>query len=282
MKKTDFLQCLGTMRSVFEAVSAAASSLMEMNAMDVAPTEEENARLQESFGEMSSQIHQLRLEAQEKIQEYSARKEESAAASEKSIAEYSHMQDKLMQLERENADAKVSLAQKSAERDELERACRRSEAELRDVRQRRDDEVKKVEKKKNDLKKWFWVPGYGLYLAIDTLVSELDNEIDSLTRRLEEQQRRMNDLSGQYEKVCAEVEERNRRIETLKACLSDHAGLMEQQNALIATYKKQLLYWEDFHMQISRLESKFKAGENSPDMLYEVIELMEAFEDAAA
>ncbi len=277
----DFIQCFSAMRSIFTAVSSAASSLMEMNAMNVSPTEEESAQLQAAFGEIGSQLHQLSVEAQEKIQEYNARKEESAIAAEASIKEYTQMQENLLRLERENADAKVALAQKSAEKDELERTCRKSETELQDLRQRRDREIQRVKKKKKDLKKWFWVPGYGIYLAIDTLVSELDNEIGSLTRRVEEERRRLNDFSGQYERICREVEERNQKIEAIKTRLKDNTHMMEQQNAMIDTYKKQLLYWEDFHMQISKLESKFKAGENSPEMMYEVVELMEAFEDAA-
>lgn len=281
MKNMDFIQCFSAMRSIFTAVSSAASSLLEMNAMNVSPTEEESAQLQEAFGEIGSQLHQLSVEAQEKIQEYNARKEESAIAAEVSIKEYTRMQENLLRLERENADAKVALAQKSAEKDELEMTCRKSETELQDLRQRRDREIQRVEKKKEDLKKWFWVPGYGLYLAIDTLVSELDNEIGALSRRVEEERRRLSDFSGQYERTCREVEERNQKIEAIKTRLKDITRMMEQQNAMIDTYKKQLLYWEDFHMQISKLKSKFRAGENSPEMMYEVIELMEAFEDAA-
>lgn len=281
MKNMDFIQSFSAMRSIFTAVSSAASSLMEMNAMNVSPTEEESAQLQAAFGEIGSQLHQLSVESQEKIQEYNARKEESAIAAEASIKEYTRMQENLLRLERENADAKVALAQRSAEKDELERTCRKSETELQDLRQRRDREIQKVEKKRKDLKKWFWVPGYGLYLAIDTLVSELDNEIGALTRRVEEERRRLSDFSGQYERICREVGERNQKIEAIKTRLKDNTRMMEQQNAMIDTYKKQLLYWEDFHMQISKLESKFRAGENSPEMMYEVIELMEAFEDAA-
>lgn len=281
MNNMDFIQCFSAMRSIFTAVSSAASSLMEMNAMNVSPTEEESAQLQEAFGEIGSQLHQLSVEAQEKIQEYNTRKEESAIAAETSIREYTRMQENLLRLERENADARLALAQKSAEKDELERTCRKSETELQDLRQRRDREIQRVEKKKEDLKKWFWVPGYGIYLAIDTLVSELDNEIGALARRVEEERRRLSDFSGKYERICREVEERNQKIEAIKIRLKDNTRMMEQQNAIIDTYKKQLLCWEDFHMQISKLESKFRAGENSPEMMYEVIELMEAFEDAA-
>lgn len=281
MKNMDFIQCFSAMRSIFTAVSSAASSLMEMNAMNVSPTKEESAQLQAAFGEIGSQLHQLSVEAQEKIQEYNARKEESAIAAEASIKEYTRMQENLLRLERENADAKVALAQKSAEKDELERTCRKSETELQDLRQRRDREIQRVKKKKENLKKWFWVPGYGLYLAIDALVSELDNEIGALSRRVEEERRRLSDFSDQYERICREVEVRNQKIEAIKTRLKDITRMMEQQNAMIDTYKKQLLYWEDFHMQISKLETKFRAGENSPEMMYEVVELMEAFEDAA-
>lgn len=281
MEKFDFIKSLGTMHCIFEAITSAASSLMEMNAMNVSPTEEESARLQAAFGEIAGQIHQLKVESQEKIEEYSARKEESAVAAEASIREYTRMQENLLQLEKANADARVALAQKSAERDEYEKACRKSEADLNDIKRRRDAEIRKAKKKQDDLKKWFWVPGYGLYLAIDTLVNELDNEIGSLGRRLDEERRRLNDLSEQYGRISREVDERNQKIEMLKDRLAEQTRLMEQQNATIDMYKRQLLCWEDFHMQISRLESKCKAGENSPDMMYEVIELMEAFEDAA-
>lgn len=281
MDNTGFLKYLGTMRTIFEAVSSAASSLMEMNAMNVAPTEEESAQLQGAFDEIASHIHQLKEESQEKIEEYTARKEESAIASEASVKEYTRMQENLIRLEKENADARVELARKNAEKDEYERNCKKSEADLAELTRRRDQEVKKARKKKEDLKKWFWVPGYGLYLAIDTLVNELNNDIESLSRRRDEERRRLDVLGDQYRKVSQEVEERSRQIEMVRARMQDQARQMEQQNALIDMYKKQLVYWEDFHMQISRLESKFKTGENSPDMLYEVVELMEAFEDAA-
>lgn len=281
MEKIDFFKGLSTMRVIFKAVASAASSLMEMNAMNVSPTEEESAQLQAAFGEISGQLHQLKVESQEKIEEYNARKEESAVAAEASIKEYTRLQESLLQMEKDNAKARVALAQKSAEKDEYERACRKSEQDLESIRRRREEEIRKAEKKRSDLKKWFWVPGYGLYLAIDTLVNELDNEIGSLSRRLEEEHRRLSELTDQYRQICREVDERNQKIEMIKARMAEQTGLMEQQNATIDMYKKQLLYWEDFHMQLSRLESKFKAGGNSPDMMYEVIELMEAFEDAA-
>ena len=177
MDKTDFLKCLSTMRTIFEVVSTAASSLMEMNAMNVSPTQEESAQLQEAFGDIRDQLYQLKAESQEKIQEYNARKEETAIAAEGALGEYTRMQQNLIQLEKANGEAKVALAQKNAEKDEIQRACRKSEADLEDIRQRRDEEVRKSKKKADDLKKWFWVPGYGIYLAVDAQVNELNNDI---------------------------------------------------------------------------------------------------------
>ncbi len=281
MDKTEFFKCLGTMRTIFEAVSTAASSLMEMNAMNVSPTQEESAQLREAFGDIRDRLYQLKAESQEKIQEYNARKEESAITAEAAIGEYTRMQENLVQLEKANGEAKVALAQKSAEKDEIQRACRKSEADLEDVRRRRDEEVRKSRKKAEDLKKWFWVPGYGIYLAVGALINELDNEIGSLSRRLEKERQRQSELSEQYGQICREVEERNQKIEMTRARMTDQNRQIEQQGATIDMYKKQLLYWEDFHMQISKLESRFKAGGSSPEMMYELIELMEAFEDAA-
>ena len=162
MDKTDFLKCLSTMRTIFEVVSTAASSLMEMNAMNVSPTQEESAQLQEAFGDIRDQLYQLKAESQEKIQEYNARKEETAIAAEGAIGEYTRMQQNLIQLEKANGEAKVALAQKYAEKDEIQRACRKSEADLEDIRQRRDEEVRKSKKKADDLKKWFWVPRWSM------------------------------------------------------------------------------------------------------------------------
>lgn len=141
--------------------------------------------------------------------------------------------------------------------------------------------MRKAEKKREDLKKWFWVPGYGLYLAIDTLVNEFNNDIESLTRRVTEECRRKENLERLYSEISREVDERRQRIEMIRSRMQELSTQMEQQTAAITTYKKQLVYWEDFHMQVSRLESRLKTGESSPDMLYEVLELMEAFEDAA-
>lgn len=281
MNLKDFLNSFSIMRENFGEVSSMISSVMKMNAINVSPTEEESAQLQASFDEIAGHIRQLKMEAQEKIEEYNIKKENNIVASEATMKEYAQMQQSLIQLEKENADAKVALAQKIAEKDEYERACRSSEEKLANISRRRDEEIRKNNEKKEDLKKWFWVPGYGLYLAIDTLVNELNNDIDSLTRRLEEERRRRDTLVEQYQRLCREVEERNKKIEMIRARMKNLNEQLEQQTAILAACKEQLLYWEDFHMQISRLESKFRSGESSPDMLYEIVELMEAFEDAA-
>lgn len=281
MKTDEFIMYLGKMHTMFDAVAAAASSLMEMNAMNVSPTEEESLRCQSAFIEIGDRIRQMKNDAQEKIGEYNSKKEKSAEASKKAIEEHTKMQENLVALEKENADAKVVLVQKSVEKDRYERECRESEAKLAETSRRRDAEIKKAEEKRENLKKWFWVPGYGLYLAIDTLVNELDNEIESLGAQVERERRRRDDLTGQYNEISREVEERNRKIEAVRKKMQDQILQMERQNAAINDCKKQLLYWEDFYMQISKLETKLKAGANSPDMLYELVELMEAFESAA-
>ena len=280
MVKLNFLESLDAMRTIFSEISAIASSLMQVNTISIVPTEEESAQLQASYDEIADHIRQLKIEAQEKIETYNARKESSAVSSEASMKEYAQMQESLILLEKENAEARIALAQKNAEKEEYEMACRKSERELADISRRRDEEISKSKKKKKDLNKWFWVPGYGLYLAIDTLVNELNNEIGSLTRRLEEERRRRDTLDEQYRKISREVEERNQRAEMIRDRMTDINGQMEQQTAVLASCKEQLLYWEDFHMQIARLESKLRSGERSPETLYEVVELMEAFEAA--
>lgn len=280
MVKLNFLESLDAMRTIFSEISAIASSLMQVNAISIVPTEEESAQLQASYDEIADHIRQLKIEAQERIEAYNARKESSAVSSEASMKEYAQMQESLILLEKENAEARIALAQKNAEKEEYEMACRKSERELADISRRRDEEISKSKKKKKDLNKWFWVPGYGLYLAIDTLVNELNNEIGSLTRRLEEERRRRDTLDEQYRKISREVEERNQRAEMIRDRMTDINGQMEQQTAVLASCKEQLLYWEDFHMQIARLESKLRSGERSPETLYEVVELMEAFEAA--
>ena len=280
MVKLNFLESLDAMRTIFSEISAIASSLMQVNAISIVPTEEESAQIQASYDEIADHIRQLKIEAQERIEAYNARKESSAVSSEASMKEYAQMQESLILLEKENAEARIALAQKNAEKEEYEMACRKSERELADISRRRDEEISKSKKKKKDLNKWFWVPGYGLYLAIDTLVNELNNEIGSLTRRLEEERRRRDTLDEQYRKISREVEERNQRAEMIRDRMTDINGQMEQQTAVLASCKEQLLYWEDFHMQIARLESKLRSGERSPETLYEVVELMEAFEAA--
>lgn len=279
MEGISFFKYLGIMSTVFEAVSSAASSPMVTDAINVTPTEEERAQLQASFGEIATHIHQLKEEAQEKIAEYTARKEESAIASEASIKEYTRMQENLSRLMKENTDAKAALVQKRVEKDHYESACKQSERELDDLTRRRDREVAKARKNKEDLKKWFWVPGYGLYLAIDTLVKELNNDIESLTRRRDEERRRWDNLTELYSRTSQEVEERSRQIEMVKIRIQDQTRQMEQQNAVIDMYKKQLVYWEDFYKQICQLESKLKASEGNPNILYEVVEVMEVFKE---
>ncbi len=78
------------------------------------------------------------------------------------------------------------------------------------------------------MKKWFWVPGYGIYLAIDTLVNELDNEIESLSAQTEREKRRRDDLASQYNAISREVEERNRKIETIKGKMDGQIKEMER------------------------------------------------------
>lgn len=281
MGKEEFIKYFSTMRTVFQAVSAAASSLMEMNAMNVSPTAEESIRLQSAFTEIADHIRRLKDDAQEKVREYNAKKEESAVMSKKAIEEYTKMQEKLLSLEKENADARVALVQKGAEKDEAMRKCREVETKLEETSRDLEDEIRKARKKQKDLKKWFWVPGYGLYLAIDTLINELNNEISSLNEQLKREKRRMDDLVCQYQVIGQEMEKRSQEMELVKEKMANQIKQIECQEAVINNCKKQLLYWEDFYMQMSNLEEEFKAGTYSPDGLYELVERMEAFESAA-
>lgn len=281
MEKSEFIKCFGAMRTVFDAVSAAASSLMEMNAMNVSPTEEESVRLQSVFEEITGHIRRLKTDAEDKVREYSVKKEESAAISQGITEEYTKMQERLLLLEKENADARIKWVQKGAEKEEFERKCRESEAELEDIVRRRDAEVEKTRKKRKELQKWFWVPGYGIYLAIDTLVNEFNNKISSLNARLERERSHRDDLEREYHAASCEMEKRKLEMESIRGRIEKQLAQAEHLNAKIRDYKAQLLCWEDFYMQMSRLEAKLKAGTNSPDMLYEVVELMEAFGNAA-
>lgn len=148
MEKEGFVQYLDTVRAVFGAVTKAASSLLEMNAMNVSPTEKESVQLQSAFVEIGDHIRRLKKDAQEKIGEYNSKKEQCAAASQKAIEEHAKMQENLLALEKENADAKAELAQKRMEKDNYEREYRESEAKLAEVSRRKDEEIRKNQEKK--------------------------------------------------------------------------------------------------------------------------------------
>jgi hypothetical protein len=119
-----------------------------------------------------------------------------------------------------------------------------------------EQKMQERERKLEELRKWWWVPGYGLYLGIRTLVDDDIGNYNSLKNTLDDASIKMSRHQQEFQAAHAMKEALGKERETMR---KTHAGLQEMRvgaEAELGNLKKSAVFLTDagiFWQRVSRL-----------------------------
>lgn len=274
-------QYLKAIRNDFLITIDSLSSIMEKNAMNIAPSEAETKRLQEQLHQIEtslykmyheSTIHSIKFE-----KEYDTQYQKSCGLTICQTALYSNMDSsrKLCQ------DLEIQLANLNAQKDTATKNLEHANKKIGELNQDLNNAIRKHKEREDKLKKWFWVPGYGLYLSIDYLSNDIQSKINTANRERDV-------LEGLYQanrQKVAEVSQAyasaNEEYQTKQKQLVQINKDIDAVTQNLLETKQQLVYWEDLCKQLQDLRTKFEIGKSAPDVLVDVLDILEVISSAA-
>ncbi|MEF9940628.1 MAG: hypothetical protein RR768_11010 [Clostridium sp.] len=266
-------------QQIVKRIVAIASEMLEKRAMNHAPSDDEMKQMQGLMGEISENLSTLDIKAQKQIQTFEAEQEKLARQCHVLTNDQNELFGKLDSAEKSKAEMLIQLAKEQAMLTEQEHLCNQAGEERNRLEDEKVQAKKSARTREKELEKWWWVPGYNLYLAIDTLVQDYDFQIQRAGERCEQKQR-------EYEDKTRDLCETQRRLAAIEqetqSCKSDIAARTEEiQNITVklGETKRELVRWGDLKIKLSNLESKMKSGVVSPDVLLEVLVMMDEYSE---
>lgn len=121
-----------------------------------------------------------------------------------------------------------------------------------------DAERRRVEKANNEMKKWFWVPGYNIYLCVDAHdeCARYVKKIDSVNQQKKQLQNFMDALNRQINEASASVSNIEREINKYTESIALLARKISYYNSLVFQFN-------EFYYQYSLL---YKSIDTTSDM----------------
>lgn len=151
-----------------------------------------------------------------------------------------------------------------------------------------DAERRRVEKANNEMKKWFWVPGYNIYLCVDAHdeCARYVKKIDSVNQQKKQLQNFMDALNRQINEASASVSNIEREINKYTESIALLARKISYYNSLVFQfnefyYQYSLLYQSiDTTSEMSSiLEAVDKANEVIIELSQRETEIENQFEE---
>lgn len=237
-----------------------------------------NAELEQ----LEAQMEEVRKNLESMYQDAVKETEKSKAAYEQQYQQSQtliKLQTELYQKQDENQKAYCTLnsqlSKLRAEKNGIKMDFDRESQELQQLNKELEQARKKRKEQEDKLKTWFWVPGYGLYLGIDYLSSDLEAKITLAERKISDIQKLLN---GKDEMIAAkerECNELNQQIQDMKQQIESMTEKIHTVTADLNQSKHEMVCWEDLKERLEEMQAKLTAGKDSPDTLLEVLGMLE-------
>lgn len=187
---------------------------------------------------------------------------ELAVQSEKRAENYANLSSQMIS-EREALYSKLEISDK--DRNQFISKMKGYEAEKKALLddehrlyQELDAERRRVEKANNEMKKWFWVPGYNIYLCVDAHdeCARYVKKIDSVNQQKKQLQNSMDALNRQINEASTSVDNIEREINKYTESIALLANKISYYNSLVFQFN-------EFYYQYSLL---YKSIDTTSDM----------------
>lgn len=151
-----------------------------------------------------------------------------------------------------------------------------------------DAERRRVEKANNEMKKWFWVPGYNIYLCVDAHdeCARYVKKIDSVNQQKKQLQNFMDALNRQINEASASVSNIEREINKYTESIALLARKISYYNSLVFQFNEFYYQYSLLYQSIdttsdmsSILEAVDKANEVIIELSQRETEIENQFEE---
>lgn len=268
---------LEKMLPIFKVVIDCAGTLLEKNAMNHAPTQEEMEQMQKGAQEIKKNLEQMEKDAAKQVSLYEEKVKSADDTNRQTIEKLTATYEELDRLKEKQTAEEIGLAQVKRETDEEIDNLKNAQKELVEYRRKQEEAVRAIEKKRQEAIKWCWVPGYNIYLACDYAVEACNGNVESLEHRCVDCQKSVEQFEQRAKTYREKLEEIEKRRDGLSAQCDELRQKSRHLQEILSEHKKQLVYWEDMRVKVADLGSRLSAGSMAPDDLMELMDMMEMF-----
>ena len=268
---------LEKMLPVFQAVINCAGALLEKNAMNHTPTQEDMEQIQKGAQEIKNNLEKMEKDAAEQVRLYEEKVKSADESNRRTIEQLTATYAEFDHLKELEAAEEVSLAQVKRETERELDNLQRVQQELNDYRRRQEETVREIKRKRQEAIKWCWVPGYNIYLACDYAVEACNSNVESLEHRCRDCKKAIEQFEQKAKAHTVELETIVKRRDALSVQCEQLNKKSQDLQRELAQHKTQLVYWEDMRLKVSDLKSRLLAGSMVPDDLMELMDMMEMF-----
>ncbi|MDR3091394.1 MAG: hypothetical protein LBU36_04235 [Clostridiales bacterium] len=237
----------------FSTATKAMSFSAEPAALRVSASAAEKPQQGRLKAELAGIISELKAEAEEKCRECKAELKILEAERGETMDEKAAAGDAIDGDKREMSNVEAEYAGKLAEIEKIQAQTAADGNKLEELRRK----IENARKKKRDMEKWCWVPGYGLYLAIDCATDDDVKHYDSISRDMARRRQQMDRLNEEIKRL--EPRLRGCEIEKLfllaeikywSAELEEIIGRLNDLNQELVQWMGLWSYYEDTYARL--------------------------------
>ncbi len=272
---------LADCQNQFSFISQIIGSLIEKHAMNCVPTDEEMQKLQENTAEIEKNLQKMNADVTQQINTYRNNLDQKAKECAGLTKELTDTYAETDQIKERQIALSSAIEENRRSADYCHMELCRVNNERMELEEQKRKAIQQREEKRSKANKYWWVPGYNIYLGIDLALDDCSEKLQVLSRECDRKQGEIDQFHNDAERFHRELEEKNREYDGLKCKSENLLKHIEAVNENIARTKQEILRWEDMGQRVSELQSKIKAGNMTPESLLDVLNLLEMLKSGA-
>lgn len=239
--------------------------LLQKNSIHMDLSDEDIAKLEKQEQNILDSLEKLRIQADENRSRVHRTFEEKTAQVDKLNAALPALYLHLENLRQKNKEKEGVYVSRKSLHDTYQASYISKKEAYNEAWENLEEARRKAEKQNKLLQTWFWVPGYGTYLAFDKLLNDQEVEANAAYReycaagdRLEAINRDLK--SAEHDFQCSQIEKNAAQ----KEYDEKHAEIEKVQGQL-QHMKEEMVHWELILSEVNALYNKIKNASLGPD-----------------
>lgn len=242
-----------------------ALQMLQKNSIHMDLSNEEIARMEKQYQSILNSLELLRAQADDNRNRvyriFNEKKSQCDQLSQKLPSLYTQLE---VLVQRNNEQKSIYEGRKAAY--EAYNATYASKREAYEHAQIALDEARrKAEEQNKKLKKWCWVPGYGIYLAFDKLLNDKEIDAEAAKREFYAAEERLHTLSDSIRIAEHDFQASKSDKETVQGTYDEMKKAITKVQGQLHQMKVEMVHWELILSEVNALYNKIKNASLSPD-----------------